>query len=658
MKKIFLLLGILISVQPLLSQEKFKFGNVPQDLLEMTVYEKDSSTSAFVVYEGKDVYYDWSASSDNFGIVTEYVVRIKILKQDGVEYANQAISFFKGRNPSDSDNIENLTGWTYNLEDGKIVKEKLSKDYIFTEDVTEYWKRMKFALPAVKVGSVIEYKYKKKSPRFYDPENIQFQRSIPVQYSRFIISIPEYFKFNREVKGYEPIKTTFKPTNLNFHIGNAFLNCSGEESIFEVFNLPALKEEDYVWNADDFMSGISFELRNIVITGHYYKDFSQTWEKVATNLKEYDDFGKELNNKGILKDETAAIKAMEGDDETKLRAVLDLVRNKIKWNDQNRLYITNLSKALKEGVGNSAQINALLLNALKNAGYNVCPVVMSLRSNGRIPITYPTIDNFNYFIVQVVTSEKTYYLDATRSYTDLNLLPVNCLVDRALCLQAKGFDWIDLSALCSGSNRVNLIVAFNEDGILAGKKLGIYAGESAFSFRREYNEATDEATYIQDLENTNNIMVSDYKMEEKHNPGLSCAESYDFVIGDNSLGESELIMINPLLFEGLQKNIFKSEDRKLPIEFSYPLDERINVSITIPEGYVLDEAPTSEKFLYDDDNSLEFSYIVRPNETVVQIAYRLTIKTCIVPATDYTLLRDFWSKVCAKNNQVIVFKKI
>ena len=658
MKKIFLFLGILISVQPLLSQEKFKFGNVSQNLLEMTVCEKDSSASALVVYEEMDIYYEWNPTSDNFGIVTEYVVRFKILKQDGVEYANQAISFFKGRNSSDSDNIENLTGWTYNLEDGKIVKEKLSKDYIFTEDVTEYWKRMKFALPAVKVGSVIEYKYKKKSPRFYDPENVQFQRSIPVQYSRFTISIPEYFKFNREVKGYEPIKTTFKPINLSFHIGNDRLNCSGEESIFEVFDLPALKEEDYVWNADDFMSGISFELRNIVITGHYYKDFSQTWEKVATNLKEYDDFGKELNNKGILKEETAAIKTMEGDDETKLRAVLDLVRNKIKWNDQNRLYITNLSKALKEGVGNSAQINALLLNALKNAGYNVCPVIMSLRSNGRIPMTYPTIDNFNYFIVQVATAEKTYYLDATRSYTDLNLLPVNCLVDRALCLQAKGFDWIDLSALCSGSNRVNLIVAFNEDGILAGKKLGIYAGESAFSFRRGYNEATDEAAYIQDLENTNNIMVSNYKTEEKHNPGLSCAESYDFVIGDNPLGESELMMINPLFFEGLKKNIFKSEERKLPIEFSYPLDERINVSITIPEGYVLDEAPTSEKFLYDDDNSLEFSYIVRSSETVVQIAYRLTIKTCIVPATDYTLLRDFWSKVCAKNNQVIVFKKI
>ncbi|GHT76689.1 hypothetical protein AGMMS50262_15590 [Bacteroidia bacterium] len=181
-------------------------------------------------------------------------------------------------------------------------------------------------------------------------------------------------------------------------------------------------------------------------------------------------FGKELNNKGILKEETAIIKAVGDDDENKLRAVLDLVREKIKWNDQERIFINGVSKALKEGVGNSAQINSVLLNTLKNAGYNANPVAMSLRSHRRLPLTYPSIDNFNYFVVQVVTPEKTYYLDVTRSYTDLNLLPVDCLVDRALCIQTNGYNWIDLSAVCTGSERISLLLSFNEDGYWPAKK--------------------------------------------------------------------------------------------------------------------------------------------------------------------------------------------
>ncbi|GHT76693.1 hypothetical protein AGMMS50262_15600 [Bacteroidia bacterium] len=181
-----------------------------------------------------------------------------------------------------------------------------------------------------------------------------------------------------------------------------------------------------------------------------------------------------------------------------------------------------------------------------------------------------------------------------------------------------------------------------------------YGGESAFSFRKDYVQTKDEATYIEDLETKNDISISNYKTDEKRNPALSCTETYDFASNGNTLGDEELIVINPLLFEGLKNNVFKSEERKLPVEFYYPRDERINVSFTIPEGYAIEEVPVSEKYLYGDSNLLEYSYIVQKSETTVQIAYRLTIKTCIVPATEYELLRDFWAKICAKNNQVIV----
>jgi hypothetical protein len=266
MKKL-LLLSLIFSIQFLNAQDKFKFGLVPQDLLEMTAYDKDSTAAALVVYESNDVYYDWNSTEKDFEVVTDYTVRIKILTPDGIKYANGAIPFLKGRTSASSENITNLTGWTYTLEGGKIGKEKLSKEYVFTEDVTDRLKRMKFALPAVKVGSVIEYKYTLKSPHYYHLADFQFQRDIPVKYSHFQIRIPEYFIFNRETKGYEPIKINIKPVNMSFHINGQLLNCSGEELSAETFDLPALKDEDYVWNYNDFLAAISMELRRVNITG-------------------------------------------------------------------------------------------------------------------------------------------------------------------------------------------------------------------------------------------------------------------------------------------------------------------------------------------------------------------------------------------------------
>jgi len=636
------------------AQDKFKFGEAPEDLLKMTVYDKDSTASAFVVYESQDAYYTWNNGCMDFELVTDYTIRIKILTADGVDQANGSIFFYKGANSASTEDISGLTGWTYNLDNGKVVKEKLSKNYVFIEDVTKNLKRMKFALPAVKAGSVIEYKYSFRSPFYSSPKNIQFQRSIPVKYSCFRIAIPEYFKFNREVRGYESIKFKTTPVNMSFHIGANPLQCLGEETLAEVVDLPALKDENFVWNYNDFMTGISFDLQKVIVTGVYYKDYAQSWSNVVEGLMNHENFGSKLKDKGLFKNELAALPVSQSGDEEKLRAILNLVRSKVKWDDNNTLYINNPSKALKDGVGNSGEINSLLFNAVKNAGYDANVVAMSLRSNGRIPLSYPSRNKFNYFIIQVKAGDKTYYMDATRPYCDLNVIPVDCLVDNALCIQGKNFTWVNLTQTGSNVSRTNLSVSFDKDGILTGKKTEVRTGECIFSFKQDYEKSKDEAEYTRKLETNNDISIADYNINE--NPA-SLAETYNFTSNTVRLGGENLFTIAPLLFETMQKNRFKQEERKLPVEFSYPVDERITVAFSTPKGYVLDEAPKSERFIYGDDQSIDFSYLVQTSGDNVQIAYCLKLNTCIIPANDYANLRDFFSKVYAKCQEVLVFKK-
>lgn len=639
------------------AQEKVKFGDISPDLLKMTVYEKDTAASAVVLYERCDVYYDISSVTADFEVITDYTVRIKILTQDGVELANQSIPFYKGSTRILSEDIQGLTGFTYNLEGDKIVKEKLSKDYIFTEDITENRKRMKFAMPAVKEGSVFEYKYRKTSPYYSELEDYKFQRSIPVQYSYFLICVPEYFRFNRETKGYQPIKVNVKRVDQTMMFKTLTLRCSAEEISAEVRDLPALKDESFVWNYNDFSSGITFELKSVEIPGQFYKNYTQTWGDVVKQLNESSVFGKQLNNKNLFKDELPLALDSKTDDQDKIRAILDMVRGKVKWNEKATLGISNVKKALKEGVGTSGEINALLLCALTDAGFDAAPVVMSLRSRGRIPMTYPSIDNLNYFIVAVTSEDKRYFLDATLPYTDINVIPIDCMVDRALFVQSGKFDWIDLINIGRNISMINMVASFDEEGILSGNYSEIHGGEYAFLFRKSYDEAKNQDDYIEKEENNNGIRISDYNMEERREKSFSYIEKYNFRKNDIRLEGNEVLTINPLLFAAAKSNPLKQETRNLPVEFMYPYEKRINIALTIPEGYVLDEAPQPVKYTYENDEA-SFSYIIKQQENVIQTVCTFNLKTCVVPAVNYEYLRDFWSKYYAKCNEFLALKKV
>ncbi|MDR1973285.1 MAG: hypothetical protein LBQ31_01270 [Bacteroidales bacterium] len=85
----FLLLAVSVASE---NESKFNFGDCPISLLEMTVYPKDSTAAAVVIYEDCYTSYEINMQRGDFDVVTRYVVRIKILTQEGVdEYGNVSI---------------------------------------------------------------------------------------------------------------------------------------------------------------------------------------------------------------------------------------------------------------------------------------------------------------------------------------------------------------------------------------------------------------------------------------------------------------------------------------------------------------------------------------------------------------------------------------
>ena len=175
------------------AQDKLPFfGKIDMADLEMKDCDFDSGAEAEVLVDYGNVQF---AYIDNVGwqSETEYRMRIKILKERVLSSSEIKISYYAKNRIED---VSGINGASYNLDDaGNIVTTKLEKKSVFDKIINSQYSEISFALPAVKVGSVFEYKYKIIRKSFGYIPAWKFQQKIPVKYSEYNIVIPEYFTF-------------------------------------------------------------------------------------------------------------------------------------------------------------------------------------------------------------------------------------------------------------------------------------------------------------------------------------------------------------------------------------------------------------------------------------------------------------------------------
>ena len=632
-----------------IAQEKFKFGDVSPDILSMSVYEPDTSAVAVVLYKNCEIFYD-----SDFNLNTQVTVRYKMLKPAGFDYANFYIPFYTPGRNTENEIVSGISGFVYNSRDGKTEKIKLTKDCIFEENTTDNYKRIKIAFPNVNVGSVYELKYTIVSPYYGYIEDYFLQSSVPVVYSRYSVVVPEYITFSKQTLGYEIIEYKENPKNLAFLFrGGGMHRCNGTEMIFTAKNLPGLKDDGLVWNKNDFMAKVVFDLRGVRFPDTFYKSLSEKWEDIDKLLRENDNFGRQFKFGNLLRDELKSLIKPEMSDEEKISAIYDLAKNKIKWNEKKTLYSKNVKNALKDGVGSSAEINALLICLLRDADFDAYPVVMSLRSNGRIMVSHPTSKKLNYFIVGVDSKNKSYYMDASSKYGSVNVLPTDCMVINARAVKDNNAGWVDLHNVGRNTELYVVTSNFNDEGILTGSLQKSYAGVPRIGFCVDFNRDED---YKKRFESKNNVIVSEIEVTGQTGSESSAQENIKFESDDIRLGD-EFIYISPFIFDD-DISLFKEETRKLPVEFPYPVDKNYTSMIFIPDGYQIDDMPKSERIKYGDNDDIQFNYIVEWKDDILRTNRRIIVKRTVYTAQEYKNLREFWSHITDKNESKIVLKRI
>jgi len=652
--------------------QNYKFGKVSKEELTEKIYAKDSSAFAAVLYRNISISYDYVQSA-GFQVITNVHERVKIYNKDGFDYGTIAERLYQSNNGDES--LSGLKAYTYNLENGAIVKTKLKNSDTFSNELSKYYKEEKFTMPNLKEGSVIEYTYKLVSPFSYSIDEIVMQYDIPIKKQEIKIGIPEYYSFKKNIKGYltlNPVQNS-RSKKINFtnraRTGNSLTSSSGtsystssvDYSViideYNMVNVPALKEEPYVNSMNNYRSTINYEIQYVRFPNEIGKSYATTWESVVKTIYDSDNFGRQLDYKGYFKDDLALVLKGKTNEAEKALAIFSFVQQRMSWNDYIGKYTDEgVKSAYKKKSGSVADINLILVAMLKEAGLNANPVLISTRNNG-VPM-FPTRDGFNYVAASVKLNGEVILLDACNKFTEPNILPTMAVNWFGRLIEEDGSaSMVQVVPNKVSKKTITLNINLKANGDIEGKERETYSSYYAYLFR-DKNHGVSEDDYLEKKENnTNGMEISNYEIKNKDVLGKNIVESFDFFMENQSDVLGDKIYFSPLFFKVEKENPFKLEKRDYPIDFVFPWQERFMINIKIPEGYEITSVPENLRLALPNQAG-GFIYNVIKTDSGIQLMVDVKINQAIIPPHEYYSIKELYKNIIEKETEKVVLSKV
>lgn len=669
------LLFLFVLAIPILSYadaKKDKFGNIPIELVMQEMHSIESDAKSAILFQDIDVKITYDKGKDNWVSNIEVYKRIKIYDESETGRGDIVIRFYDyGRN---SESVSGIKGYTHNLEGGRVKKTELSKNSIFEERSSRYYSAMKIAMPNIKKGSVIEIKYKIKSPILRIPRRfVQFD--IPCDKTIYKVEVPEYFNFNTSTTGFVPMdvseenssdmvsfmtKTRTGVNTTSTTMGTENVNYRTTIKTFTTENTPSLKDEDFIPQMSNYRGSIKYELSGYSMPGVTYRNFLKSWDEIAKNLMEDSGFGGFLKQK---KKELASVtdswEALEGPQ--KAKAIYEYVQSEYTWNEYYGINsYDGLGDLLESHTGNTADINLLLIKLLRQSGFNAHPIVSRSRDRGFLNMYYPTKDELNYVMAALIgEDDQITLLDATSKSHYYGSLPPRSVNLKGVIITSenKGIP-IDVKNPNKGKSVVLADVAYDEvDGLVYNCKM-IKAKYDAIKLWDNKNEYTSDQEWYEHLEGQYDDREYDkieVQFKEDISRGATMVQDYIDEYSSEMIGDE--LHIDCTLGFGRDSHPFKADKRDYPIFYNSTISNQHTVKFAIPNGYSVLGLPEGLNIALPTDAG-RFSYgAVVQGETIV-VQMKETINTDIIAAELYPALKEFYSQIVNKCGEKIVLKKL
>ncbi len=650
MRKILTLLLLALPLLSVAQYNSFPYGRITYAELNMRVYDRDTSARAVVLEEFGEAYID---NGGNHNLIFEHHFKIKILKKSGLDLSNFSIPLIK----YSSQNVEllrDVKASSFSIVDGRIKESKLENKNIFTENY-ENGNIKKFAIPNVSVGSVIEIQYTIEKPNLFNFKKWEFQSDIPKIKSEYWALIPANYTYNIALKGFlelsrnesELVKDCFMPG------GGNKADCSRLK--FAMENIPAFAEEEFMTTSKNYIASINFELSEIKYFTGAVDKITKEWKDVEEELRREQRFGLQLKRgKEILG--SSINLAGQTDALSKAKIIYDFVVDHYTWNGEYGKYCENgIKKAFEARKGNVGDINLSLIAALRYAGLEADPVILSTRDHGYATELYPVLSDFNYVIARLTINNKNYLLDATDPLLPFGMVPLRCLNGKGRVIGDRQTSWQDISP-DNKFKKISLVqLKLDDKGGWKGMIQNVYTGYEAYSKRKEILSFGDMNAYQRNANRDLNDFVIE-KMELKNLDNFSEPLTETFEGEITGVGEISTILFNPFFGHKRSNNPFKSSERLYPVDFGATTDERITVTLELPGNVEIVNLPERVALGLPNAGG-RFIFDAKTEGNSVVISSWLNISRAYFTSDEYHYLKELFSRIVQLQNTDIILRK-
>ena len=419
----------------------------------MTAYPADTNAAAVVLGEVGKVSFDVPGRRK----IYEVHRRVKLLRSSAFDaFGTISLTF-----PSET-RVSEIEGQTFvpNPAGGAPQRFRLGRDGIFRDDVRRGVKRVRFTLPNLAEGAVIEYRYQVTNEDLFSIPSWSFQTNEPTLWSEYRVTIPEILVFTS-------LSNNFSTADLVIDEHRRVPGATDHR--WAMADVPALREEPFMTTLADYERILKFQLAAVNVPGTMAERIANTWPRLGTELMGPDGYlANRVEATPRVRDQAAAVAATATTPEEKMNAIYTFVRTNIAFdgNDGN-LPDATADEVLRAKRGNSPEVNSLLVAMLRSAGLDATPALLSSRDHGRVTQAYPFLGQFNDLIAHVTIGTDVYLLDATDALRPPSLLPSNSLGGAAWLVRPDGGAWVPLNAR-AGARRLPGAAPDEPDGRRSG----------------------------------------------------------------------------------------------------------------------------------------------------------------------------------------------
>lgn len=644
------------AVMGVAQDDPFPFGTtVSYRELEMSAYEKDTAAAAVVLNEFGEAFID---NENDYNLIFRYHVKIKILKKSALSQANISILLYKADGRYEK--IRDVDASSFNIENGSMKETKLLDKNVFTENYNEYWDARKFAIPNVRVGSVIEYQYELESPFFAaNFRTWEFQSDLPKLYSEYWATIPANYRYNIALKGLLPLSKNDGKVLKDYFTPGGGRRADCARYMWAMKDIPAFVEEEYMTAKRNFLSAIYFELEEIEYFDGRKDKVTKDWKDAEQELRTAEKFGLQIRRgKDIVDAHVALVTANEADPLVRAQKIYEFIRNWYRWDEYFGKYSEfGIKKAFDRKTGNVGDINLSLIAALKYADFSVEPMILATREKGLPTELYPVLTDFNYVVAKLNLEGKTYLLDATDDFVPFGVLPERCLNGKGRVFGDEGSYWHEIKPAARAKQLSLFTLRLEADGYIRGTIETTSIGYRGADKRRKIYGFQTPEEYITDLNNKwDKIDIKSFTLKNLENFSKPLVEKLEIEIEAFDPETDQHFLFNPFIVERWTRNPFKSSERVYPVDFGAPLDETIIMSLEHTDVFEVVQLP-ERVGLALPGNGGRFLFNIVSDANKITMNNTIQISKTVFTSTEYHYLKELFSRVVSTHGADIILRK-